>query len=119
MQICASRVGQAGVTWALGELGEWRREKRRLFADKAREFQSAMAQSNGWTINSIGGYFAYMRHPFGETSSVEVAKRLASENGLLLIPGSYFGPGQEQHLRVSFGNLSAETLSQLPERFRL
>ncbi len=119
VQICASRVGQAGVTWALGELGEWRREKRRLFADKAREFQSAMAQSNGWTINSIGGYFAYMRHPFGETSSVEVAKRLASENGLLLIPGSYFGPGQEQHLRVSFGNLSAETLSQLPERFRL
>ncbi len=119
VQICASRVGQAGVTWALGGVQEWRREKRRLFADKAREFQSVMTQLDGWTIDSIGGYFAYMRHPFGETPAAEVAKRLATENGLLLIPGSYFGPGQENHLRVSFGNLSAETVRQLPERFRL
>jgi aspartate/methionine/tyrosine aminotransferase len=119
VQICASRVGQTGVTWALGELEEWRRDKRRLFVDKAREFQAVMAQLNGWQIDSIGGYFAYMRHPFGGTPAVEVAKRLATENGLLLIPGSYFGPGQEQHLRVSFGNLSAENLRQLPQRFRL
>jgi aspartate/methionine/tyrosine aminotransferase len=36
-----------------------------------------------------------------------------------MIPGSYFGPGQDEHLRVSFGNLTAKGLEQLPERFRL
>jgi aspartate/methionine/tyrosine aminotransferase len=119
VQICASRVGQVGVAWALGALQDWRHDKRQMFIDKARDFRAAMARIEGWQIDSIGGYFAYMRHPFGDTPAAEVAKRLATENGLLLIPGSYFGPGQEQHLRVSFGNLPADGLSELPERFRI
>jgi aspartate/methionine/tyrosine aminotransferase len=119
VQICAARVGQIAVTWALSGLDEWRQNKRQEFADKARSFQSAMANVEGWTIDSIGAYFAYLRHPLRGLNAVEVAKRLASENGLLLIPGPYFGPGQEQHLRLSFGNLSPEALQDLPARFLL
>ena len=119
VQICPSRAGQVGVTWALSGLQEWRRDKQRLFIDKARDFRAAVSQTERWQIDSIGGYFAYMRHPFGDTPAAEVAKRLATEKGLLLIPGSYFGPGQEQHLRVSFGNLSGEALRELPQRFAI
>jgi aspartate/methionine/tyrosine aminotransferase len=119
LQICPARAGQVALTWGLSALDSWRRENRRRFGDRARSFRLAMAQLQGWTIDSLGAFFAYVRHPFEGLSAEQVAKRLAVENGLLLIPGSYFGPGQEGHLRVSFGNLSAESLAQLPERLRL
>jgi aspartate/methionine/tyrosine aminotransferase len=119
LQICPARAGQVALTWGLSALDSWRRENRRRFGDRARSFRLALAQLQGWTIDSLGAFFAYVRHPFEDLSAEQVAKRLAVENGLLLIPGSYFGPGQEGHLRVSFGNLSAESLAQLPERLRL
>ena len=33
-----------------------------------------------------------------------MAERLATERGVLCLPGSYFGPGQDGHLRVAFAN---------------
>jgi aspartate/methionine/tyrosine aminotransferase len=119
LQICPARAGQVALTWGLSALDSWRRENRRRFGDRARSFRLALAQLQGWTIDSLGAFFAYVRHPFEDLSAEQVAKRLAVENGLLLIPGSYFGPGQDRHLRVSFGNLSAESFAQLPERLRL
>jgi aspartate/methionine/tyrosine aminotransferase len=119
VQICPARAGQLAVTWALGGLDEWRRNKRQQFSDKARAFRSAMADVVGWEIVSIGAYFAYIRHPFSGSDAGVIAERLASENGLLLIPGSFFGPGQARYLRLSFGNLTPESLRALPTRFRL
>jgi aspartate/methionine/tyrosine aminotransferase len=119
VQICPARAGQLAVTWALGGLDEWRRNKRQQFSDKAREFRLAMANVVGWEIASIGAYFAYIRHPFEGSDAGAIAERLASENGLLLIPGSFFGPGQERYLRLSFGNLTPESLRALPTRFVL
>jgi aspartate/methionine/tyrosine aminotransferase len=119
VQICPARAGQIAVTWALSGLEEWRRNKRQQFSDKAREFRLAMANVVGWEIASIGAYFAYVRHPYDGSDTEVIAQRLASENGLLLIPGSFFGPGQERYLRLSFGNLTKESLRALPTRFRL
>jgi aspartate/methionine/tyrosine aminotransferase len=67
----------------------------------------------------IGAYFAYVRHPFVGTTAVDVARRLASERDLLLIPGSYFGPDQEEYPRACFGNLSSEILADGPLRLNL
>ena len=53
----------------------------------------------------------------GQTSAA-VAEKLATERGVLCLPGSYFGPGQEGHLRVAFANVGADVLSGLTERFR-
>lgn len=119
LQICPARAGQVAVTWGLDALGDWRSSNRRRFGEQAKQFRLALAHIQDWTIDSLGAFFAYVRHPFRDLSAEAVAKRLASENGLLMIPGSFFGPGQDEHLRVSFGNLSADRLEQLPERFRL
>ncbi len=35
---------------------------------------------------------------------MEVAKRLAQEQNLLILPGTMFGPDQEDYLRVAFAN---------------
>jgi aspartate/methionine/tyrosine aminotransferase len=119
LQICPARAGQIALTWGLGALDDWRRSNRRRFGEQARNFRSALEQAQDWRIDSLGAFFAYMRHPFEGQSAEHVARRLAIENGLLMIPGSYFGPGQDRHLRVSFGNLSAEKLTRLPGRLRL
>jgi aspartate/methionine/tyrosine aminotransferase len=119
LQICPARAGQVAVTWGLDGLGEWRDSNRRRFGEQATQFRLALTRVQDWTIDSLGAFFAYIRHPCRGLPAEQVAKRLAIENGLLTIPGSYFGPGQDEHLRVSFGNLTAERLEQLPARFRL
>jgi aspartate/methionine/tyrosine aminotransferase len=119
LQICPARAGQVAVTWGLDGLGEWRDSNRRRFGEQATQFRLALGEIQDWTIDSLGAFFAYIRHPCRGLPAEQVAKRLAIENGLLTIPGSYFGPGQDEHLRVSFGNLTAERLEQLPARFRL
>ena len=119
VQICPARVGQIAATWALSGLDQWRADKRQQLAAKAHAFATAMKSCVGWKIESLGAYFAYIRHPLSATPAKDVAKRLAHENGLLLIPGSYFGENQEQYLRLSFGNLTEDTLATLPDRFRL
>ena len=119
VQICPARVGQIAATWALGGLDQWRDEKRKQLRLKAQAFATAMASCPGWEIESLGAYFAYLRHPFSDIPAKEVAMRLARDNGLLLIPGSFFGEHQHRYLRVSFGNLLEETLATLPDRFEL
>lgn len=119
IQICPPRVGQVAAAWALTGLETWRTEKRQELATKARAFVATMDFCAGWKIASMGAYFAYIRHPLSGIHAAEIAKQLAREKGVLLIPGNYFGPNQDQYLRLSFGNLTMETLATLPERLRL
>ena len=44
------------------------------------------------------------------------AEYLAAEQGLMTLPGPFFGPGQERHLRLAFANAEAERLAELPAR---
>jgi aspartate/methionine/tyrosine aminotransferase len=45
-----------------------------------------------------------------------VAERLAVERGVLALPGSYFGPGQDDHLRLAFANADETAVAGLPAR---
>ena len=65
---------------------------------------------------SAGAYFAYVRHPFAGRSDVEVAQGLAREQGLLALPGSWFGPDQERYLRFAFANLDEAVMPAIVER---
>ena len=44
------------------------------------------------------------------------ARELAMTRGVLALPGSYFGPGQDEHMRFAFANVGVETIAELPER---
>ena len=48
----------------------------------------------------------------------EVAEALTVERGVLALPGSYFGPGQNTHLRMAFGNIDVAGIEELGERLR-
>jgi aspartate/methionine/tyrosine aminotransferase len=118
IQICAPRAAQAALPWAIDGLRDWREAKRAEINRRAQVFRRALAPLPEWRIESAGAYFAYLRHPFPGATAQAVAERLATERGVLCLPGSYFGPGQEGHLRVAFANVGAEVLAGLTERLR-
>jgi aspartate/methionine/tyrosine aminotransferase len=118
IQICAPRTAQAALPWAIGALRDWREENRTEINRRAQVFQRALAPLPEWRIESVGAYFAYLRHPFPTAKAQVVAEKLATERGVLCLPGSYFGPGQEEHLRVAVANVGADILAALTERLK-
>ncbi|MGP9821210.1 aminotransferase [Salinarimonas sp. NSM] len=116
VQICPARAGQAAVAWAIAALRPWREEARATLEGRAAAFAAALAPLPGWEIASIGPYFAYVRHDRPGTPAAEVARALARERGVLMLPGSYFGPGQEDYLRVAFANVDGARLAMVGER---
>ena len=119
VQICAGRPIQAAVTWGLTGLAAWREERRQTVARAGETFRAAMGSATGWSVASLGAYFAYLRHPHPGGPAALVAERLARERGILVLPGSDFGPGQEAYLRLSFPGLTPAQASQLPQRLAL
>ncbi|UDF32449.1 UNVERIFIED_ORG: aminotransferase (plasmid) [Roseateles sp. XES5] len=116
LQICPPRSAQAAVATALPLLADWREENRREIARRVEALRATMAGVPAWRVGAVGAYFAFIGHPFGEASSAHVAEKLAKEAGILCLPGSYFGAGQEGYLRFAFANADVETIGRLRER---
>ncbi len=104
LQICATRAPQVAVARALAPLEAWRNENRKEIARRAAALRSVMAGVDGWRVEAVGAYFAFVRHPFDGVSSVTVAERLAKSLGIVTLPGVFFGEGQEAFLRFAFAN---------------
>lgn len=118
IQICAPRPAQAALPWAIEGLREWREGNRAEINRRIDVFRKAIDPLPEWRIESIGAFFAYLRHPFPNHAAQRVAERLAVERGVLCLPGSYFGPGQDNHVRVAFANVGADVLAGLTDRLR-
>ena len=116
--VVAPRTAQAVLPWAIPTLRDWREENRAEINRRAQVFRAALAPLPEWKIESVGAYFAYLRHPFTGAKAQVVAEKLATERGVLCLPGSYFGPGQEGHLRIAVANVGADILATLTERLK-
>jgi aspartate/methionine/tyrosine aminotransferase len=116
LQICAPRAAQAALAWAVPALAAWRAHNRDVMAARAAAFRRVFAAPRGWRIDALGGYFAYLRLPEGAPDAVAMAERLGAERGLMTLPGPFFGPGQERHLRLAFANADEATIAQVPAR---
>ncbi len=115
LQICAPRPPQVALAWAIDGIAAWRAEMSAQIAGRRLAFAGAMAGARGWSIDSLGAYFAYVRYP-GRDGSVAMARRLAGDGGVLTLPGAFFGPGQDSHLRFAFANVESAMLADLPAR---
>ncbi|MBO9100084.1 aminotransferase [Rhizobium sp. B230/85] len=118
MQICAPRAPQIAVATALPLLADWRAGNRQEIARRADALRQVFADLPQWEIGAIGAYFAFVRHPFAGQSSAAVAERLARQAGVVCIPGSYFGEGQDRYLRLAFANADVASIALLSDRLR-
>ena len=118
VQISPVRAGQSAVAWGIDGIRAWRQANRAEMNSRAALFRQAIAPLNGWNVLAAGAYFAYVAHPFEDVPAAEVVRRLVQERGVLALPGPYFGPGQEQHLRIAIANVAAERIAALGERLK-
>jgi aspartate/methionine/tyrosine aminotransferase len=116
VQICPPRAPQIALAWGVDALRDWRAGNRAIMAARAAAFRAAMAPVNAWRIDALGTYFAYLRLPDSAGDSEATAEALAVERGLLGLPGSFFGPGQERHLRLAFANAEEAVIAAVPGR---
>ena len=116
MQICAPRTPQAALTWAIPALARWRAQSAIDISRRAQAFVRSLAAAPQWNVDSIGAYFAYVRHPMKGARAEEVARDLAVRGGILALPGSYFGPGQDEFLRFAFANVDDAAVADVGQR---
>ncbi len=115
--ICAPHIGQLAALYGLRELRDWCAEKRGLMQTRGEALRAAFQRNDlTYELVSCGAYFAYLRHPFAGVGASDVARQLVDEQNLLCLPGSMFGPGQDDYLRVAFANLAAEQVPELVRR---
>jgi aspartate/methionine/tyrosine aminotransferase len=114
--ICAPTISQGAALFGLTSLAQWKQEKLTIAKEKAIALRQAFTHPDlDYRLLSAGAFFAYVRHPFEEDAKT-VAKRLAQKHNLIALPGSMFGPGQEQYLRLAFANAEAGVMPDVVAR---
>ncbi|MBR9842133.1 MAG: aminotransferase [Rhodobacteraceae bacterium] len=119
--ICPNQLGQHAALWGMQNLSQWLSGERAEILDRRAAITDAMPtlEAQGWELMGLGAYFAYLRHPFAQSSDA-LAPALVREAGVLCLPGTMFMPegnpaGGEQ-LRIAFANVDRGGISTLFDR---
>ena len=117
--ICAPKLAQRSALYALMHLHDWREGKKQLMNLRAESFRQHFQENNRsrFRLSTLGPCFAYIRHSEVGETAYEVAKKLALNENLLLLPGSMFGPDQDSFLRIAFANVEMERFPEIMTRF--
>lgn len=119
--ICPSQIGQRGALWGMQNLAQWLAGERAEILARRAAIQAAFSPlaAAGWELLGLGAYFAYMAHPFAETSDA-LARRLVAEQSVLCLPGTMFRPTNDpaaaRELRIAFANVDTTGIKTLFER---
>lgn len=147
--VCAPVPPQKVLEWAIHdpEQRKWRDARRDELIGRGKLFREVMNAANariseerggeswqGWEIDGLGAYYAFLRHPYAENeiNQEDVARLLGEKVGVSCLPASFFGQGQvlaqgaqnrqqirlkEEHLRISIANVLDDGIRELEDRF--
>lgn len=103
--VCAPHISQEAAIAALSgpqeivaQYHEWLSENRSVICKRLDELPDLFTY-----VKPRGTYYVFPKYNL-PISSIEMAKRLLFEAGVVTVPGVGFGPEGEQHLRLSFGS---------------
>ncbi|MCH2096185.1 MAG: aminotransferase class I/II-fold pyridoxal phosphate-dependent enzyme, partial [Rhodobacteraceae bacterium] len=119
--ICPTQLGQKAALWGLRNLSDWVAAEREEILDRRAAIQENMPKltARGWRLMGLGAYFAYLQHPFAE-SSANLAPRLVQDAGILALPGTMFMPADApdgaSQFRIAFANVDREGIAALFDR---
>ena len=121
--ICPGQIGQFAALWGMQNLSQWVAGERDEILSRRAAIaeQMPMLAAKGWRLLGLGAYFAYLEHPF-DMASDDLARRLVTEAGILLLPGTMFMPDHDpagkRQVRVAFANLDRAGIEQLFDRLQ-
>jgi aspartate/methionine/tyrosine aminotransferase len=116
--ICPAQLGQIAALWGIQNLDDWLQAQRHEILARADAMRGGFGplSNQGWQLKGTGGYFAYVKHPFPDTS-VDVARALLKHSGILSLPGTLFRPTEDQdgerELRIAFANIDRSQIDEL------
>jgi aspartate/methionine/tyrosine aminotransferase len=119
--ICPGQLGQHAALWGMQNLSQWLAGERDEILARRAAITANMPKlaAQGWQLLGLGGYFAYMQHPYA-ISSAELAPQLVKDASILCLPGTMFYPQSDpngaKQLRIAFANLDAAGISTLFDR---
>ncbi|NNU80690.1 aminotransferase [Halovulum dunhuangense] len=121
--ICPNQLGQRAALHGLRHLGPWVAEERAEILRRRAAVETAFTTLPGWRLLGSGAYFAYLEHPWDRPSD-QVAQWLVAAAGLLVLPGTMFGPRRdrggdgsaERQLRIAFANADGDGIAELARR---
>jgi len=111
MAVCQPHITQLALAYACAHLDPWVQGKNIEMQQRQTLFQEALLSSGSrFELLSAGGFFAWVRHPCRGVSSARVVEQLIDEAHIACLPGSAFGPGLDDFLRLAIGNLSVSRI---------
>lgn len=119
--ICPGQIGQHAALWGMQNLTQWLAGERVEILNRRAEIEAGFPaiEAQGWQLLGVGAYFAYMAHPFAE-SSADLAQRMVREQSILCLPGTMFCPDEDpsgaRQLRIAFANLDVAGIGVLFDR---
>ncbi|WP_256415870.1 aminotransferase [Ruegeria sp. HKCCD8929] len=119
--ICPGQIGQHAALWGMQNLSQWLAGERHEILDRRAAIAEGMPrlEAKGWKLLGLGAYFAYLEHPF-DLASDDLARRLVTDAGVLLLPGTMFMPESDaagkRQVRIAFANLDRAGIGQLFSR---
>lgn len=115
--ICAPRIGQEAALAGLVRAGTWRRERVAEIARRRACLAAALAtRPGGFEAVALGGFFAWVRHPFPDRPTSEIVRDLAGTHDTFVIPGTAFLPDDRAMLRLSVGPIDEPAAATLARR---
>jgi len=117
--ICPNQIGQRAALWAMRNMGSWLAGERAEILSRRAAMTEGFHRLNGWRLRGIGGFFAYVEHPFAMRSDA-LARRLVKTAGILSLPATFFTPPEDprglRELRIAFANIDRSDIDQLFSR---
>lgn len=119
MVVCQPRPAQAALQYGCQYLDNWIRDKAQLMIQRHTTVTEHLGNNmNGFELTASGAFFAWIKHPWGAISGRQAARRMLDQAGIICLPGEAFGPGLEPYLRLAFGNIETNEVSELARRLK-
>ena len=123
LTICPNQLGQRGALFGMRNLEGWLGDERAEILGRRAAMVEGFKNLEGWKLKGCGAYFAYVSHPFLDSSEI-VAQRLVKEASILALPGTMFSPilteggtgHAEAHFRIAFANIDRAEIGNLFKR---
>ena len=119
--ICANQIGQRAALWGMQNLDDWLEGERQEILSRRALIDAGFSELKGWKLLGLGGFFAYVQHPF-EISSNDIARQMVERAGILALPGTFFKPADDpsgdRELRIAFANIDKAGIKALFSRLQ-